>query len=262
VLAVYRRSLLWLAAPEQPLTLSFHPELRGPLTLEAIGPAWDGSAPVLPGTAVTRDGAFLRFGPGLAVDLRGVHLWDPPLPDLTPARAEAVLRLIAPWRQAQSSAAGLGGLVDPSSLWADRAKTQLQALCRALPAGDRTVVAEAVRNLVGLGPGLTPSGDDFLAGALAALQAMSHAQPGAAIAAELLAGAVAQSLDRTTPVSRQFLRWALHGRYGESVLELLVRPGADTLQRLLHVGATSGADTLLGIWTGLHLALGRPVPVL
>ena len=77
----------------------------------------------------------------------------------------------------------------------------------------RGELREAVLPLIGLGVGLTPTGDDYLVGALCMLSV--HPTPRAAEMRHALAGAVREALlgptptdnapDRTTPVSRHFL---------------------------------------------------------
>lgn len=104
--------------------------------------------------------------------------------------------------------------------------------------------------LLGLGEGLTPSGDDCLVGVLAVLH---HVDPGwrrrgGPSVFGSLAGA---ARERTTAVGREFVRHALTGRFSEPVLAVLraARPAERrrAIARLLALGATSGADTLSGM---------------
>lgn len=103
------------------------------------------------------------------------------------------------------------------------------------------------RWLIGCGPGLTPSGDDMLTGMLAVLYAagfsvrLGHFLPPADQLAQL-----------TTSVSCSYLNSARMGEFSIPVLKVMRRlqSGRDpqpAIQRLLAVGHTSGADTLLGI---------------
>ncbi len=55
-----------------------------------------------------------------------------------------------------------------------RAGEALRLLREAVASGDRPRANAAAARLMGLGPGLTPSGDDALAGFLAGLHALSH----------------------------------------------------------------------------------------
>lgn len=119
-------------------------------------------------------------------------------------------------------------------------------------------------SLVGLGGGLTPSGDDVLVGALAALDLISECSPVAALLRPALVEALPVLLEtRTTRLSAQMLRAAAEGLYAEPVLALLdalarddaspavVERAAEELSRLGH---RSGRDTLLGIAAALSRA--------
>lgn len=111
-------------------------------------------------------------------------------------------------------------------------------------------LAGLVPRLLGLGPGLTPAGDDVLAGALVTLRAA--ADP----AAEALAAAIGDCTGRTTTVSAALLT---HAARGECIAELagflgaLDEPGdlGPALAALLAVGATSGQALALGVHRAL-----------
>jgi len=102
--------------------------------------------------------------------------------------------------------------------------------------------------LVGSGPGLTPSGDDVLAGALVAAHAVDH--PG--LSRLRSASRDALQVRRTTAVSRGLLTHALDG-WAIPELAGYVEAwcgGADVdaaRGRLLGVGHSSGASLLAGV---------------
>jgi hypothetical protein len=102
-----------------------------------------------------------------------------------------------------------------------------------------------VHNLIGLGYGLTPSGDDFLVGALAALDALKQTNMHAA-----LGRAVSAAADRTSPLSASFLRAAAAGQVGENlytmIAALLTGDADAALAAAARIGHTSGWDTLAG----------------
>ncbi|MFI5664640.1 DUF2877 domain-containing protein [Streptomyces sp. NPDC051684] len=138
------------------------------------------------------------------------------------------------------------------------------ALHRSVLAGDGPGLRAAITQLLGLGPGLTPSGDDFLTGL-----ALLAAQPGGQLPGYVTAAreVVERLPDRTTRLSRTTLREALRGRARQSLLDALRRlldpaePGAAELSRrlrppvdrVLAIGHTSGADLLSGLLAGLRL---------
>lgn len=104
-----------------------------------------------------------------------------------------------------------------------------------------------VRTLVGRGPGLTPSGDDFLCGWLWAWHRIAHSQ------LDALSEAVGQSRTATTDISQNFLTLALDGYFVESLKVAEYAP-LDGFNALREQGATSGVDTLSGVRFALTIA--------
>jgi Protein of unknown function (DUF2877) len=103
----------------------------------------------------------------------------------------------------------------------------------------------SVRDLVGLGPGLTPSGDDFLIGALGALDALGQTNMHAALGQVVVAAA-----HLTSPWSASLLRAAAAGHVGENLhtmVAALVAGNADAaIAAAARIGHTSGFDALAG----------------
>jgi Protein of unknown function (DUF2877) len=113
-------------------------------------------------------------------------------------------------------------------------------------------LANAVSNLIGLGHGLTPAGDDFLVGALTMLDALEQTNAHAA-----LAGAIVAAAGGSSPLSASFLRAAAAGHVGESlhmmVAAILTGDADGALAAAARIGHTSGWDTL----AGAVVAVGR-----
>ena len=142
------------------------------------------------------------------------------------------------WQPAQPS-----GLTRPSG--ADVARLTIPAPSLDVPRLGPSLSPDA---LIGLGPGLTPAGDDVLAGALVAAYATADPRLPAwrrTTVAELARG-------RTTDVSRAMLHHALDGYAVPQLAAFLTalclgqdtaRPTAD----LLAVGHTSGGALLTGV---------------
>ncbi|GAA3976163.1 hypothetical protein GCM10023085_68240 [Actinomadura viridis] len=182
--------------------------------------------------------------------------WDPSpaLGTVTPATlARGVRDLEAALNEAGDAArCGLAGHPDPLLL-ADR--------CAA---GDLAGAVEAAERIVGLGPGLTPSGDDILAGLLIALRLLGGAAcPGgrAAWLADWLGAAVtADAGTRTTALAATLLHCAASGGAGAEVAAVLRavaghEPAGPAVRRLLAAGHTSGADLATGVHAGCRAAL-------
>ncbi len=135
------------------------------------------------------------------------------------------------------------------------------AVDRFADALDRGDVDAALGPLLGRGSGLTPAGDDLVAGALAALRA---AAVGSALAADL--GAAVRSLapGRTTRLSAALLAAADEGAVipeAAAVLRALGGVGDldAALARLRAVGHTSGSYLAAGLLVGARLAAGTLV---
>lgn len=107
-----------------------------------------------------------------------------------------------------------------------------------LPADGRLTPAHLDR-LLGRGPGLTPLGDDVLAGWLTTRAALGH--PDA-----VLSAAVRRRLGVTTLLSATLLDCAIRGEALPQLADWLAGPTATTTDALLAVGATSGAGLLAG----------------
>jgi hypothetical protein len=116
-----------------------------------------------------------------------------------------------------------------------------------------------------LGRGLTPGGDDVLAGTCVGLWAAGRSD-----LVDRLAAGLVEIDDRTAALSADLLRLARQGQACGEVLQVLNalhsrsgqparRPGLTAaIDRLLAVGHTSGADLATGLSLGLHA--GAPVP--
>ena len=106
--------------------------------------------------------------------------------------------------------------------------------------------AEAVLALLGRGDGLTPSGDDVLAGWLVARHATQRPL------APIVDAVLTHAADRTTRLSATLLRRAAEGEAIRACRELLLslRSGSGVeaaRARLIGIGHTSGAALALGI---------------
>jgi len=110
--------------------------------------------------------------------------------------------------------------------------------------------ARHLQSLVGLGLGLTPAGDDFLAGYLAASLLSDRARADRVWLTEALP---LLARTRTTEVGARMLEAACRDEFALPVIELiesLTRSRNELVraaEELLALGGTSGADTLAGV---------------
>ena len=122
------------------------------------------------------------------------------------------------------------------------------------------VAADVVERLLWVGPGLTPAGDDVLAGLLVGLWSFGHrAEP---LRLTVLAGLATG----TTDLSAALLRCAARGESIPQVNQLLrTMSGSAWLGRVDHamddlvrVGHTSGTALATGVLAAATMAIGRP----
>jgi hypothetical protein len=196
------------------------PSTRAELPLTAVGPAAGGRC-LLGAGRVSWDGAD---GP---VVINVVREWAP----ARVARGQACPDAVGEARAALSVEVGVE-LLPP---WLYQLDTDFH--------GDPV---RGVRGLLGQGPGLTPSGDDLLAGFL--LGCLAFGRDAAALRSAIAALAPTQ----TTALSAALLRHALRGQCipeAAALARALTGTGAigPSLGRLRQVGHTSGAALALGL---------------
>jgi hypothetical protein len=111
-------------------------------------------------------------------------------------------------------------------------------LARAVAERDPELAASAAARLVGLGPGLTPEGDDVVAATAAVVAAGTW--PPAAKAAWLAALLPGDLRRRTTALSATLLELALRGQVAEPLHALLGPDWRSGLTALLRLGHSTG----------------------
>lgn len=207
-----------------------------------------------PDVAGVIGGGLLRVGP---LQVRVRRWWDP-RPRVPAGHAATVVGLrrhrdgLAPSGGAHVARTGLAGPLD--------------ALADAAAAHDVAAVDPVLDQLIGRGPGSTPSGDDVVAGLLATLITLGPSDgPSARFAAALGAG-VTRCRNRTTPLSATLLRCASDGAVTAAASRVLALLGTSRAPRsawrsavaaLASLGHTSGRDLLAGIAIGVDALIAE-----
>lgn len=116
--------------------------------------------------------------------------------------------------------------------------------------------AHKLAKFIGLGIGLTPSGDDFLCGFLAVFQRINLTKN---VFYQTLTEQIQQNLDKTNLISARFLECALMQQFSSTVLAFLNLNESKSIN-LSHIqtqfekiGHSSGMDTLFGIYYACEL---------
>jgi hypothetical protein len=141
----------------------------------------------------------------------------------------------------------------------------IRDLLRGYSKRDGQALKRGVEGLIGLGSGLTPSGDDLLLGFIGALGAVSKRMNGREMESilESIRDHLYENRHRTTFISANLLAFACAGRVADPVLHvirsLLFEKTVPALQRievLLRQGDSSGSEVLLGILLALSPLAG------
>ncbi|MFI6937831.1 DUF2877 domain-containing protein [Streptomyces sp. NPDC050418] len=240
---------------------------HAPRTLTTDVTDWTGCG-LAAGQRVTFDRGVLTLdvpGRPLRLALDGAQAWNPDTPSLAhlglgrfaecAAYLDCLNRLHGPYGGMLGAARDAGPMERAVAAALADGRTRFIAAVRT---GEPAALRTAVLALLGLGPGLTPAGDDFLTGA-----ALIAALPGSALGAliPVLQDVLDTHPERTTDLSLATLREATDGRARAEVLDVLrlLADEADPQQldvpvrKVLAVGHTSGSDTLSGLIAGLHL---------
>lgn len=203
-----------------------------------------------PLNALVADFRLPSRGERIALQVAGAEVWTPaPLSHA----AEPDLRALQAAAGSRVPREGLGCLVvNQHNSLSGHAQPALDAIERWLVGN---ALDDDAQVLIGLGPGLTPSGDDYLGGVLIALH-----QLGREAQARGLWRWLERRLGRTSAISGAHLAAAAAGEGHEALhgcLQALFSADADwssVLTRLDNVGHCSGWDSLAGLLAVVKLS--------
>jgi hypothetical protein len=246
---------------------------NGPLNVvlksspDAVAPTELGDRPA-PGTRFCADHTSIHVmsrRPGRRISLSGAIPWEarPDWSSLAKRRDSIVFGARALMPSLAEHRAKIAEMVSASAAGLSSWQAAAQGVVLAQDRGDNDALAGAIFRLCGLGPGLTPAGDDWLAGWLLGLRLM----PGP-WSLHVLSGLVREMAEaRTTTLSRAFLECAAAGEVDITWHTLLAalaegsgRQVEDAARRILSHGATSGAAMLSGFLAGIGVQPDRSCP--
>lgn len=192
----------------------------------------------------------------LTVDCHAGRRWEPRLPRRGAIDDSRTIIRDAVVRQgisggALAGAAGVGGLAEAMSA---KVRDALTTVVRSSSGSDADI-RRALRRLVGVGVGLTPSGDDVLVGAFVTGRWLGGRAGRLAEAATVL-----NFTPLTTALSASALSAAREGRGPEPLHDLLLAIAGGCEAEIAHatvsltsIGHTSGTDLAMGVLAALDL---------
>ncbi len=227
-------------------------------------------------------GQCLRIGDALTVDLSTANCWSPPQPtpqgrlsldEVNVSRAAALdavgslpnprgLGAIISVLTGSAPESAGEAVVPGGDMGVDRAWPAICAMAEACRKGDVPRMLAAGSDLIGLGPGLTPSGDDFVGGVLFSAQHLGAVYPEEFGSASASVGAF---LERVRPLTNRIsfaiLSDLAHGQGPEPLHDFVTAQlrgesahrALEVAQRPIEIGHSSGYDLLAGAVTGMLL---------
>lgn len=244
---------------------------NGPLSLVIPPLSGDSLGGLSDGAPISSTGSRLLVSENLTVGLEQAMLWDPKAYPALGANPEALYRSLgvvyqtATARSPSQSLARLLPYVHEEDLPKPLQVISHFPRCHALIAGlldslgrrSRRSLKVVTSSLAGLGPGLTPAGDDFLAGILLAL-ALTQEHRADAELAEIAGLLLETAAPRTHEISAAYLRAAYAGEASERWHALIGAlsagngvEAAAAAEAVMKFGETSGADMLAGFLGGM-----------
>lgn len=219
---------------------------------------------------VCRDN-FLDFeNSSFTIELRGAKLWKCDLPaiqaDMTNPAAASTWKTV--WQMLNERQKRLGANVVAEALFGSDETAQsvvsrqagkgLRALVNATQRYDLDINS-IISMLMGLGAGLTPSGDDLLVGYLTGLWCTLRKKAGRRRFVTKLGRAVIDLSHGTNDISRTYLFHAAQGQVASHLVTLAqaISQGEaskrllDIAEAAMQVGHTSGMDAVTGLLPGM-----------
>jgi hypothetical protein len=229
------------------------------------------------GERIRVNGDLLTFGKEFTISLNGAKIWRPTHGVKKPIDIRLVKRNLSLVKELASRRnEGFGQLVlhveniISGVPFNDRQLNQvsrlglpnIKSLVSAVKPEDLELVRQSAKNLVGLGPGLSPSGDDLLAGFMAGLRWTFNSFNGDVHSVDEINRTIAHVAEGTTMLSKQLLIRAADGEVNEAVEVLLeailagqIEDVKTATEKVLVIGETSGVDSIVGILLGSLLGI-------
>lgn len=210
------------------------------------------------------DGRVVWIGTAQGISFSQAQPWEIQLPDY-PQNIEDITKNLM-YVKRRISEVGTSGGIKPKENQATPFEQEVrmmllshtESLVAHLAAGDLEEAHRCARSLLGLGPGLTPSGDDYLTGMIAVFMVHNHPVPSLQRFGKDVA-AVAETA--TNLISYSAIEQASNGKVRESIAQLLsfLLTGEEecscAVEEVLRIGSSSGTDIALGIVAGIELTM-------
>ncbi len=225
-------------------------------------------------------GGILRFDSSpLTLDLRGAPIWEGKISLLTLPierawslvwqalnrqqrlkQTDLIANNLFQSRSLHSPFGQRAGQSDQGTLLTRKLSQPVIQLIAATESLDAHASANAAQKMIGLGPGVTPSGDDILIGYLAGLHSTAGNEHERQAFIQSFGAALSKLSKETNEISRTYLYHAIHGQFSSSIVSLIntIRDGEEAqllsaAMGAMRVGHSSGMDSVTGLLIGLRI---------
>lgn len=207
-------------------------------------------------------GKSMYIGKKLTISFENIRRWESKLPEYpnTIEVANRNLSFVKDYIEVHGRSGGVKIDFASDHVFAKEVSRMIaersQHLQQALLNGSSSSALEYAQSLIGLGPGLTPSGDDFLVGFFTAINVRNSPLS----SYQSFCGEVVQKAKAlTNNISFMALKKASIGKVRESIIQLvssILSGDRDelilSLNKVLHIGSSSGTDIALGLVSGME----------
>lgn len=236
---------------------------------------------------VLHEGGLSFSSGGFTVDLSRASVWRPqqapePASILSLEEINLNMRVLRDVIYTSASREGLVPLLENVELLgpmqvflkeqkpsvAERARPYIERLMWGLFSGDASSITGNAAEILGLGPGLTPSCDDFLAGLILSLKlganVFNENDALSGFIDKMAREIISAAKNTTTVYSVSFLSEAALGEAPKPAMDLIYALAANTPDdvagvagALIKMGETSGSDAAVGIYYGVRFLISR-----
>ena len=219
-------------------------------------------------------------------DIHGVAKWRPPaVPDSGSVRPLEIIRLnlrvlrdiiytcpsregLVPLLENVELVGSINLFLKPrNDSFAERARPSIERVMWGIFSLDKAAVTESAKTIIGLGPGLTPSCDDFLCGLVVSLKTGATAlgmSDDTGFFDEIAGSIYEEARQKTTVFGSSMLKEAREGVCPLAVVSLIhclltedMEQTAEASKTLVRMGETSGADIAIGVFYGIRFLVSR-----
>ena len=257
---------LYLRSPDNTILFLSFEKFRGPLTVNMKG-KHDTMPEMKPDSPALLSSTKITFpGEGIQINLENAEVWNASLPsgrlsaETSRSRLESTIKQTMRLTERNNYQDLLNSVLPGNTIHVPDIPGfdhHLAQFLSSLEQSDPALEGKELSNLLGLGPGLTPLGDDFILGAILTLNRWEGALIPIQRMEQLNKDLLKAAARKTTALSTSLLSCAIEGAADERLLAVLDplfsgdESSPQVLDEMLKWGSSSGIAVLAGMMSVL-----------